>query len=250
MVENPERDFTTTPKNNTTMKKIILLLTVLTFNTFNFAQDCEPYIPMEVGTTFEHTSYSPKGKPQSTSTQKIISKKDIPGGMEAEISSVVKDDKGKDIASSTYVIRCENGNFYIDLKTLMGANQMAQYSQMEMSVEGDFMELPSNPSVGQKLEDASLKLNFASSGIAVMSITIEVTNRRITAKESRTTPAGTYDCFVFEQDVSTTMGGMIPMNIKSGSKEWYAKGVGMVRSENYNQNGKMDSYSELTSFSK
>ena len=40
------------------------------------------------------------------------------------------------------------------------------------------------------------------------------------------------------------------MNIEGSSKEWYAEGVGVVRSESYNKNGKLTGYSELTKFEK
>jgi hypothetical protein len=37
---------------------------------------------------------------------------------------------------------------------------------------------------------------------------------------------------------------------EASSKEWYAEGVGLVKSEIYNKKGKLMGYSELTSFEK
>ncbi len=37
------------------------------------------------------------------------------------------------------------------------------------------------------------------------------------------------------------------MSTETYSREWYAKEIGMVRSESFNKNGKLMAYSELTS---
>ncbi len=59
--------------------------------------------------------------------------------------------------------------------------------------------------------------------------------------ESKTVPAGTFDCIVVDQTLK--MKTILEMTMTS--KDWFADGIGMVRSESYRK-GKLDSYSELT----
>ncbi|MFD2312589.1 hypothetical protein ACFSKX_19395, partial [Microbulbifer halophilus] len=107
------------------------------------------------------------------------------------------------------------------------------------------VEFPNNLKVGQTLKDANLKMTLNMSGIK-MNMTMDMLNRTVDAKESVTTTAGTFDCFVLSYDTEMKMG--MKMNFKN--KEWIAKGVGVVKSENYNKKGKLMGYSELTSFTK
>ena len=79
-----------------------------------------------------------------------------------------------------------------------------------------------------------------------MNISVDMLNRKVDKKESITTPAGTYDCFALSYDSEMKMG--MKMNFKI--KEWISEGVGVVKSESYNKNGKLMGYSELTSFKK
>jgi len=71
-----------------------------------------------------------------------------------------------------------------------------------------------------------------------------ITNRKVEAIEDITTPAGTFTCYKISSDVETKM--MMKISIKS--VEWYAKNVGTVRTESYNNNGKLTGYTLLTDF--
>ena len=74
-----------------------------------------------------------------------------------------------------------------------------------------------------------------------------ITDREVLGKESVTTPAGTFDCYIITQ--STHIKSMAA-NQKRTTKQWIAEGVGVVKSEDYNKKGKLDGTSVLTSFSK
>jgi hypothetical protein len=58
-----------------------------------------------------------------------------------------------------------------------------------------------------------------------------MTKRKVTGKESLTTPAGTWDCFTitYHSKMIFKMGIGIPMN--SDVTEWYAPGFGVVKTE-------------------
>ena len=92
-------------------------------------------------------------------------------------------------------------------------------------------------SVGMELPDYDVS-------VKVMFVTTKMNckDRKVTARETVTTPAGSFDCFVVEE--KTTVKTMM-VNEKSNSKTWYARGIGMVRQEMWDRK-KLVSVTELT----
>lgn len=228
--------------------KCILFSLILFVSIHTIAQDCEPYIPMEEGVEFEMETYNAKGKLDSKSKQKIIKKTNVDGNLEATIHVDIYDKKDKLTSSTDYKIVCKNGIFMVDMQTMLDPEQMAAYTAMEVKVDGDFLEIPSNLSAGQKLNDGHLKVTVTMQAMPIAKITIDVTNRIVEKMESITTPAGTFDCAKITYDVASKV-SFIKVNVSV--KEWYSKGVGLVKTESYKQkDGKLMSYSLLTNFKK
>ena len=229
------------------MKRFLLLAFTFLFSiSFSFAQECEAYFPMQQGTKFELTNYDAKGKKESRVAHEVLENTGSGDNIVFKASNTTFDKKDKEVARSEYTVRCDNGKFSIDLSAFFQSEQMAAYEGSDITVDGDFLEFPSNPQPGQTLPDATMTVNIgggASTPVA-MKMTIYITNRKVEAIEDITTPAGTFNCVKMSQDVSTKM----VVNVKSSSVDWYAKDVGMVRQESYRKNGKMIGYSELTSF--
>ena len=234
-------------KKTNTMKNLlttcILLITVLITN----AQNCDGFFPLTEGTTFQHTSYNKKDKLVSISDHKITSSQSITNGTQATLELSITDDKNEQSNKFNYIVECKNGKFYIDTKYLYSV-LTSNYNGMDITFEDGISTVPNNIKVGDKLEDVMMKINVKSSGTNIITMTISITDRLVKAKESKTTPAGTYDCFVLTQNSTIKMGSMI--TVKNSSKNWIAKGFGSVRSENYNKKGNLEDYSVLTKFKK
>lgn len=213
------------------------------------AQDCEAYFPMKNGASFELTHYNEKGKLENSTATTIVDESGNASAAIVKVHAVTRDAKGKDLASTDYTVACNNGEFHMDMRAM----SMGQQQQSMQGVEGVTMEIdatdmvfPTGLAVGSTLPDASMTMKATMNGMTIMNNTTKVTNRKVTAKESKTTPAGTFDCVVIEED--TEMHGAMGMNMTSHSKAWYSLGVGMVRQEYY-RNGKLGGYSELTKIS-
>jgi hypothetical protein len=99
---------------------------------------------------------------------------------------------------------------------------------------------------GDLLKNGDMKIAFSSGGMTIMNMSFSVTNRKVEAVESVTTPAGTFDCYKISFDVATKM----MVNVKTKGVEWYAKGVGMVKTETYSTDGKLLGSNILTSIKK
>ena len=114
----------------------------------------------------------------------------------------------------------------------------------DIKVTGTQMRLPSKLAPGDKIPDAnaSMTLNMA---VGKVTADIAMTNQRCTGIETVTVPAGTFECYKVERK-STTVADMVgKITFISNSTVWYARGVGVVKSFDYDEKGKLRSSSEL-----
>jgi hypothetical protein len=229
------------------MKKIILSCILGSFMyTGITAQDCPMYYPDMVNAQLEYKQYDKKGNLSGSSVQKIVDIKKSVGSTEVVVSAESFDAKGKSLGTAQMAARCEGGIYYIDMKNLIGQQSMEAYKDMEMKVEGGNLEIPSSMKAGDLLKSGDMKMTFSSNGMTIMSMTVNVSNRKVDAVENLTTPAGTFECYKISYDVATKM----MINVKTKGVEWFAKGVGMVKSETYDSNGKLLGSSVLNSVKK
>ncbi|MFT4666794.1 MAG: hypothetical protein ACI9RM_002839 [Ulvibacter sp.] len=205
--------------------------------------DCQPYLPQVKGSTWEITNYNKKGKVTGRNTFELIDKVEEGDEITFTVSSKAFDKKDKLIFDNIFEAKCIAGKFELDMAYKLEGAMMGGFKNMEFTMDASEFEIPPlDAAVGTELPDGSLVVEMDGDSPMIMKMTIEVTDRKVEAKEKITTPAGTFDCLVLTQKTSTKM--MVKM--KSSSKEWYAENVGVVRTETYNKKGKLMAYSELT----
>lgn len=229
------------------IKKVSIAILFLTSTITMFSQDCSKFYPFSEGTTMEITSYEKNQKVSAIIEYTVENVSNVSGSEVATMNTVIKDKKGKLIMETGYEISCSNDKVSIDFKSMMNPQVMQQFKDMETEVTGTNLVLPNNLSVGQTLPDASVDIKMSMSGIN-MNIATNTTNREVIGKESITTPAGTFDCYVitYTTEIAMSMG----VNQSSSAKEWIAEGVGMVKHEDYNKKGKLTNSSLLTALTK
>ena len=227
------------------MKNLLLSMLVLFLvHSYSIAQNsCSKYYPLEEGAKFEITSYNKKDKLSATINYEV---KEF-NGSKALLSNKILDKKGKLIIESDYTILCSASGVSIDFKSMMSPDLFKQYESIEVDLTGNNIEIPNNLKVNQKLPDANMNMEINMAGIK-MNINMNMVDRVVKGTESITTPAGTYECIIISYISEVKMGAGIS---RSGtSKQWLSEGVGMVKSEEYDTNGNLMSYSLLTSYSK
>lgn len=228
----------------------LFLLTFLAFIYFQgYSQiNCSKYYPFEEGTSFQYTMYDKKGKPDGTSDYKVTSVLNSGSSTVAEMALNLKDKKGKEIVVSNYNITCTGTGVKIDFQSLMPSQMLEQYKEMDVEVDltGTDIELPNDLSVDQELAEANVTMNIKMAGMNMKTI-VNMMNRKVEKKESLTTPAGTFECYVIYSENETQIMGMKKM---FPSRLWLAEGVGMVKQESYQKDGDLISRSELTKFEK
>lgn len=209
------------------------------------AQDCNSYYPMVEGITAELTSYDKKGKTAAIVNYQITDVREEGGQKIAQISSSVKDEKGELLANSNYEVTCSGDVVSIDFKSMMSPQLMEQYKDIDFEITGNNIEIPNNLNVGDKLPDSNMEMIMNMAGMN-MKMNVAMKDRSVSGKETITTPAGTFDCVVITYTSEFKMG----MTRNGTAKQWLSKGVGMVKQEDYNGNGKLTGSSMLTAFSK
>ena len=230
------------------MKKLIIILFfgVLCFQPVWSQANCSTFYPMIEGASFEYTNYGKKGKSDGVTSYTIAKVSNDDGNTSATMVLELSDEKGDEVYSTDYNITCAGDFITIDYKSLIPGSMLEQYKDLEMNVSGTDLELPNNLTVGQQLADANVAINIKTSGININS-SVDMINRKVQRQESITTPAGTFDCYVIysENNVKASI-----IKQKFSSRIWLAEGIGMVKQETYNKNGKLTGSTKLTAYSK
>ncbi len=225
------------------MRKIFLLIVLSIFTSVLFAQNCESYFPQEVNKKYEYTDYDKKDKETGTTVKTVKEKKDIAGGIAVTIEEVSQT-KGSDSTNTIeYTIKCENGKMSMDMESMMmNSEQMQAYEGMETKIDADDLTIPTDAKAGDDLGGGKVTAEVFNQGVKMMSMTFTITDRKVEAVENVTTTAGTFECLKITSHVEFHM----LMTFKMIITEWFAKDIGIVKSESYNKKGKKTSSTVLT----
>ena len=232
------------------MKLLLSIFSFLFTISIGLGQDCSKFFYLTKDGKFEITMYDGKGTENGKQEWKIDDLKNDGGGWSADVKTKFTDRKGRDGGKAHGIYRCVSGTLNADIKMSLPQEQMQAFKNMDIKGKDAFLEYPVNLMSGQSLRDANYKMETWNNGSLVAIITFNVINRKVEGKESVTTPAGTWEAYKisynsqFNVEVGSTGRG-IPMNFKI--TEWFVPGFGIVKSETYNNNGKLVGASKLTS---
>jgi hypothetical protein len=212
-----------------------------------FGQNCQDLYPFKQGVSFTTQHFNGKNKLTSTVKQKMLSVQNNGSQYTAELDNEVLDAKNKSINKFKSKVMCDGTTLTIDTRAFsgQGMNDMPPNTNMEVKFSGDNFDFPLNATQGQTLKDISFGSEAYMNGMKIMSFNMKITNRKVEGIEKITVTAGTFEAYKISYDSEVkTMG----MTKKFKAVSWIAKGVGMVKSENYDDKGTLHSYSQLTEF--
>lgn len=233
---------------NTHMKRLIIFFCLFSVAISGQAQvDCNPYIPTEKGSTWEITNYNAKGKVIGSVSYELLDKVVSDQDVNFVIQNDTYNKKGKHLLSSTFEAKCQDGKFNLGMSMKLDGASLQQYQDMDLEIDASDFIIPSmDTPAGTTLPDATMTVGLGGESPIKFSMTINIVDREVESRQEIETPAGKFNTLVLSQRMSTKM----IFKVQSSSKEWYAEGIGMVRSETYNKKGKLKSYSELTKLDK
>ena len=225
------------------MKPIKIFVLLLFFVAHGNAQvDCRAFIPTKKGAKWELTNYTAKDKPTGKITYELLDKIVNGNDVTFKVKTTTIDKKNEVVFTNIFEAKCIDGIFDMNMAVKIDGSQLKANNEMDVAVDATKFEIPNmDAAAGTTLADGSLTVKVGT-GPMNMNMTVSITDRIVESREQMTTPAGTFDCIVLSQNVSTKM----IIHVKAKSKEWYAENVGLIRSESFNKKGKLMGYSLLT----
>lgn len=223
------------------MKKA--LFTFITIFSVLIINAQETFFPTKEGMVLTYKSFDKKDK-VSGMMKYTIEKVNISGNnIDFTYLCEVLDNKEKLVFKEEITVHQKGDVMYIDMGNFLNKAAFQQDGEMpaEVEVKGNNMEIPLNPSPGQTLPDASIEMAMKM-GFVNMKMSADITNRKVEAIEDITVTGGTFKCYKFSGDVNT-----VAMGIKVQAKtiEWFAKGIGTVKTESYDKKGNLTGRTEL-----
>lgn len=207
---------------------------------------CDGLYNIHAKSSWTYDNFNGKGKFTGKTVQEVKSFEPTAHGFKAVIRSTILNEKEKKLSEGDLEMTCQHGTLIIDMRKYIPEEQRKAFDAYEMKIESQNLELPAKLSAGQSLKDGSVILTTVGSPIA-MKMTVHITDRKVEGKETITTPAGTFDCWKISSKSSVQIHMGINMNFNSSVVEWMAEKVGMVKSESYDQGGKLSFTTVLSS---
>lgn len=200
----------------------------------------EPYHALKKGAKIQYTVYNGKGKVEGYQNQTVLEFTRKGRNVNAVIAGTFTDRKGKVQNGATVSLRFSNGNFYVDLLNILPPKGL-ENMDLETKVSGNEMMIPEKLKPGQNLPDAQatfrMKMKSDGNSMDLAPITYRVYNRKAVGAESVETPMGKFICFKIVQSVEVDL-PLIGKQVFHGAT-WIGKGMGSVKSEGYDKNGKL-----------
>jgi hypothetical protein len=221
----------------TTLFTIIILFSALIID----AQ--ETFFPTKEGMVLTYKSFDKKEK-LSGVMKYTIEKVNI-SGSDIDITYLCEslDNKDKLVFKEEITVHQKGDVLYIDMGNFLNKAAFQQEGSIpaEVEVKGNNMEIPLNPTPGQTLPDANIEMAMKM-GFVNMKMSADITNRKVEAIEDISVTGGSFKCYKFSGDVNT-----VAMGIKVQAKtiEWFAKGIGTVKTESYDKKGNLTGRTEL-----
>lgn len=223
------------------MKSVLFIIMILFSALIINAQ--ETFFPTKEGMVLTYKNFDKKDK-VSGMMKYTINKVNISGNdIDITYLCEVLDNKEKLVFKEEITVHQKDDVLYVDMGNFLNKAAFQQEGTIpaEVEVKGNNMEIPLNPTPGQTLPDANIEMAMKM-GIVNMKMSADITNRKVEAIEDISVTGGSFKCYKFSGDVNT-----VAMGIKVQAKtiEWFAKGIGTVKTESYDKKGNLTGRTEL-----
>ncbi|MDD3521641.1 MAG: hypothetical protein PHT64_03415 [Bacteroidales bacterium] len=201
------------------MKRIGILALLLFSTLFLFAQ--RPYFCITEGTTLEYENYGQTGNVDGYFRMNIRKVSGIDGNYTINyVMTPFNPDRTPSFDPVEMTTSIKDGA----MSAMFGSVSL-------MEVSGDIPVIPSLMAVGQELGGGLMKISAMG-----LNFTAEILSHNVIGREELTTPAGTFKCYIVEM---VTQSNVLMQKVVSTTRQWYTRGIGSVKSETFDDSGKM-----------
>lgn len=229
------------------MTKNLLFVFLLLITTGITAQNCDLYFPLVENKGVQYQNFNKRDKIESTQDVMVKKVTRHSDHTEALLSTRFYDNRDRFQHEGEFTVRCKGNELMLDVQSLLDPDMLEGFKDMEINISSIDIIIPDNLKVGDNLPDAGMNMSVSTAGMKITEIEINITERKVQAIENITTPAGTFECFKITYETNTqsrTMG--MTNRLTSKNVEYYAPGVGNVRTEIYDQSDRLESYTILS----
>lgn len=213
------------------------------------AQDCTGYYYLLNNAQVEMTMYDGSNAAVGKTLYKVSNVHKEATSTTSNFTATVYDKTDNIITTSQGTFKCSGDGVALDMKVGMPSFSQLKDLKMEAKTTNAFLNYPANMQVGQDLKGGTFEMAGNMGGMEI-GVAYTVSNRKVVGKEKITTPAGTWNCYKINYNLSfkmTMMGNSVPMDLTA--TEWFAPGFGMVKTVSYKE-GKEAGSTMITSFKK
>lgn len=219
------------------------LFTIITVFSALIINAQETFFPTKEGMVLTYKNFDKKDK-VSGITKYTILKVNISGNdIDFTYLCEVLDNKEKLVFKEEITVHQKGDVLYVDMGNFLNkaAFQQEGTIPVEVEVKGNNMEIPLNPTPGQTLPDANIEMAMKM-GFVNMKMSADITNRKVEAIEEISVTGGSFKCYKFSGDVNSVIMGI---KVQAKTIEWFAKGIGSVKTESYDKKGNLTGRTEL-----
>src|SRR5699024_3636443 len=220
--------------------------------------ECGSFVWYEKGNVFEYQIQNNAGNYDQKNRMEVKNIFTDKGKTIAEIEGMTELNGEDFMLDFKYV--CEGDKLYMDVGEMMKSivannSDLKKYmkdeksKEMALDLKNGYVTFPKQLFPGLELDDMSFSFNTSIEGSGKMSIQVEGVDRVVEARESITTPAGTFDCMKI-RTVHFTSLNMMGMNREMPAQIeylWISPKVGVVKQESY-EDGNLNSSMQLTNY--
>lgn len=223
-----------------------LLVSLLTL-TGTQAQDCLG-IALKPGMHFDLSTFSGKDKPTGKIIYQVKDVRKEGGSTVMTMTAQFEDEKGKQQAPYDIKYTCTGDELTADLSGMAQSMQNTAMKDAVMNLKANQLVYPGKLSVGQKLADGRMEVDFVNNGSTMMAMNMTLSNRQVESQQPLTTPAGSFDTYKVASDMSFENRMMgIPIRGTMRIVSYRATNQLIdIKSETYNKSGKLMGYTLLT----
>ena len=234
----------------TNIKRFLLTLIILLITAVS-AFSGDVFFPTSKGTVLLIANLNSNGRVDNYNRLTVRDTSESGSNMKVVYSIQILDRNRAPVRNTNereYSVNISDGVLMYPLDNIMDPFFAAKGFKYTMTASN--VLIPSTMTAGSRIEDAWMKMIINVPIVGTVTANVAMTDLVCTGVETVTVPAGTFEAYKVAQVTTTTTIGWPSPTIVNRGISWYVKGLGVVKSVNYDSKGRLESASELHELTK